>query len=788
MVKTYILDTNVLLYDPNSIKMFEDNNICIPMVVLEELDNFKKNTNELGINAREIIRTLDKMRVSGKLSDGIELEGGGKLFVTPSPITSLEKPDNKLLEIVSSVRERCDSGNVVLVTKDINLRVKADVMGVDAQDYKRALEGNGTSYYGFKEVLCTKETVDSIYEEGSIPAEAEYELLENQYVILKSEEGEKGSALGRYNAGKINILKQKQRAVSIFPKNLRQRFAMDALLDPDIKLVSLNGNSGTGKTLLAVSAGLQQMLLDKKYDSITVTRPIVPVGREIGFLPGDMDAKITPWMHPIYDALDFIVESDKKRGKTELPNNISLGDIIQIAPLNIIRGRSFYNSYMIVDECLTKNHTVWTSDGKSIPIQDLTNGQEVISYDKDSNSFNSNKISNFFSRKTQKLVKIKTTNGHFESTPTHNWWVYENGIELKKKKAEDLTEKDLLVISDNMPHHVKNKLTTEEASSLALILTDGHNLISEKKSDEMRVPEVIWNAPYESVAEFLRICFDAEGDVNYDENKNNLVINFSSMSEVFAKQIKALLSKFEIKSNYFSSKGEEHGDVSRISIIDFEAVKFLKKIGFSIKRKQEMLEKISGNNNYSENKLYPLRVFYDIKNKIMQSNEWKKLDLDVSDLNQFLGYKITPERELKTIGKNIYNRIISLSKRLNIEIREYPQVASINEIEMLSLEIPIDVFDFTVENDHTFVVDGVVSSNCQNLSPLEVKTLVTRAGHFTKIVLTGDIHQIDNPYLNDHSNGLSQLVMKFKGKGMYAHVTLKEGERSDLAEMAANIL
>lgn len=353
MIKDYVLDTNVLLYDPNSINMFEDNNICIPMIVLEELDTFKKDKNELGINARTIIRILDKMRSYGKLSEGVELKNGGKLFVLPSTsLKSAEKPDNKLLEIASSLNNIKTNRKTIIITKDINLRVKANAIGIDSQDYKKPSEGNEEQYCGIKEITCSSEFIDKAYAEGrvEIADSEEKKLLDNQYIIIKSDDNEKQSAVGRVNGGELTLLKNNQRAINIFPKNLKQRFALDALMDPDIKLVTMSGKSGTGKTLLAVAAGIHQMIIDKAYESITVTRPIVSVGKEIGFLPGDVEAKISPWMHPIYDAIDFIIESDKKRNKTELPINLNLEELIQIAPLSYIRGRSFYNSYMIIDE------------------------------------------------------------------------------------------------------------------------------------------------------------------------------------------------------------------------------------------------------------------------------------------------------------------------------------------------------------------------------------------------------------------------------------------------------
>lgn len=854
MVKHYVIDTNVLLYDSNSITMFEDNNVHIPMVVLEELDRFKRDMNELGVNARHAINYLDSLRSRGKLSSGVKLDSGGTLFVSSSDQkidSSLlnEYADNKLLQLSSYLKSLNHGTKVILVTKDINLRVKADALGIESEDYKNPSEGDGVDYDGVANIAIDGEIINKLYSDGYIEASDEMGLIENQYIFLTSITEEKHNGMAVYKNGKIYPIKNKIKAAGISPKNMRQCFAFDALLDKDIKVVTLSGISGTGKTLLCTSAAIQQTLFEDVYRKITITRPTISVGKELGFLPGDVEEKLDPWMKPIYDALDLIKEIDASSGKSKFSSQFIPEDYIQIAPLCYIRGRSLINSFMLIDECLTKDQLIWTHDGKAIPIQDIKNNMSVISIDIDNKKQNINNVKNTFSRKTKKLIEIKTSHGNLECTPSHNLWVYENGEILIKKKAKDLTKNDLVILANKMSHYVKNDLSINNAKLLGLILTAGHidkhlnemkieyskdkdwllktfneittdfktsiqknelrntlicriknpkdvknfvekyKLPSGNKSNIITVPDDIWNAPIESVKKFIQICFDAEGDVNFNSKNNNLVINFSSTSKVFSNQLQSLLLKFSIFSNIYEIKRrkKQHHNSYRLSIINNEAIKFLECIGFSIDRKQNIYEFVKNNNNFSDLIKYPIKSFLDLKNKLTKSTKWEKSSFSYGDLYEKIGGMVRTKK-IKTISKKIYDNIISISKNLNIEIETYFNVARINKINVIELEEETDVYDFEVENDHTFIVNGIVSSNCQNLSPLEIKTILTRVGQGTKIVLTGDVFQIDNPYLNKYSNGLSQLIKKFKGMKFYSHITLTEGERSEVAEAAASVL
>lgn len=356
MIKHYVLDTNVLLYDPNSINVFDDNYIHIPMVVLEELDTFKKDRNELGVNARKVINFLDSLRTKGKLCEGVSLDSGGKLFVSSSykkidSSFSKEHPDNKLLQLSYYLKSLNHGTQVVLITKDINLRVKADAIGIESQDYKRPSEGNGSLYEGVKEIKIDGNIIDKVYSDGECKIDEDFSFTENEYIIMKDINDENHSGLGVFKNNKICSLKtKKNKAVNILSKNVRQTFALDALLDKNISVVTITGISGTGKTLISVASAIQQSIVDGDYAKITITRPTVSVGKELGFLPGEIEDKLDPWIKPIYDSIDLIRELDIKSGRTKLPVNSNIESFIEMAPLCYIRGRSLINSFMIIDE------------------------------------------------------------------------------------------------------------------------------------------------------------------------------------------------------------------------------------------------------------------------------------------------------------------------------------------------------------------------------------------------------------------------------------------------------
>lgn len=344
-LKKFILDTNVLMYDPKALQVFDDNEVIIPITVLDELDDAKTRPDEAGRNARSVVRMLDNLRAEGSLSEGVKL-GSSLIRVElnhrhniPQGLSG-EKKDNRLISAALGLKE---NDRVIVVTKDINLRVKCDALGIEAQDYVRDKIASDLQsiYSGTQTLEVSSDLIDSLYEDGFITQEVKG--YQNQFFILKA--GSQ-SALSRFKNGRLELCRVPREVWSIAPRNTEQKMALSLLLDPDVKLVTLIGKAGSGKTLLACAAALQQILNNSKvFQRALISRPVQPMGRDLGFLPGDIEDKLKPWMQPIYDNLEFLLGSDH-----HMLNEYKYNGLIQIEPLTYIRGRSIPKSFMILDE------------------------------------------------------------------------------------------------------------------------------------------------------------------------------------------------------------------------------------------------------------------------------------------------------------------------------------------------------------------------------------------------------------------------------------------------------
>jgi len=363
MVKNFVLDTNVLLYDPNAIFMFEDNNIVIPITVIEEIDQFKKDLNDIGRNARQVSRILDKLREKNNLSKGVRLDNRGILRVvidqSLSPKLSsqhlVSTNDNKILSTALNLQESCDDAPVILITKDTNLRIKADSFGLKAEDFESDRVEISEMYTGQVEISISSEEF-SAFQSGSTIKRISDGFYPNICVIVRDEADPSRIAQGRYYKDIIFPVSPFPEGVwGLQPRNPEQSFALNLLLDDRIKLVTLTGISGTGKTLLALAAGLLKCTDDRVYHRLLVSRPIFPLGKDMGFLPGDVEEKLSPWMKPIFDNMELLFGAAGRAGDRHGEKNIDLNDliklgIIEIEPLTYIRGRSLPNQFLIVDE------------------------------------------------------------------------------------------------------------------------------------------------------------------------------------------------------------------------------------------------------------------------------------------------------------------------------------------------------------------------------------------------------------------------------------------------------
>lgn len=362
MKKTFVLDTNVLLFDPMAIQKFGDNEVYIPLIVVEELDRFKRDQNENGRNARMFSRIVDEYRRQGSVTKGITLEHGGTLVITVDQLSEshsdglidLSINDNRILATALSLK---NSGkNVFLVSKDINLRLKADIVGVQAEDYGKKDVSLDELYSGQRVLQIEPEQLTEFEKTRFLELDNAHDLgiHPNEYIILQERDNNRRRGVGRYNhmkKGVVPLIPIREGVWGIYPKNLEQQFALDALLNDEIKLVTLVGKAGTGKTLLAIAAGLEMTISQEKYSRLLVSRPVQPMGRDLGYLPGDINEKLTPWMQPIFDNMDFLFGQQRGHGSSSSSyEDLINHGLLHIEPLTYIRGRSIPGQYLIVDE------------------------------------------------------------------------------------------------------------------------------------------------------------------------------------------------------------------------------------------------------------------------------------------------------------------------------------------------------------------------------------------------------------------------------------------------------
>jgi len=362
MRKNYVLDANVLLHDPHAIFKFEDNDLIIPIYAIEEIDKFKREGSERGRNARTIARLLDELRRSeGTLSHGVPLERGGTLRIAipekrPNLLVGFDahSQDGAILQCALEVRDRDKSRPTIFVTMDTNLRIRADALGVMSETYENQRVPDPEIEHPVIEVEVAGEDIDLFFQQGFVTAPARAPLHPNAGVLLRDAQSATHTALGRYDVqrGMVVALRVAREGVmGVRPRNKEQAYALDLLLDDAIRLITLIGKAGTGKTLLALAAGLKRTVEDGAYSRLLVSRPIMPLGRDLGFLPGDVDEKLNPWMQPIFDNLEFLFSSGGRAGKDSRGfMGLLESGTVQVEPLTYIRGRSLPHQYLIVDE------------------------------------------------------------------------------------------------------------------------------------------------------------------------------------------------------------------------------------------------------------------------------------------------------------------------------------------------------------------------------------------------------------------------------------------------------
>ncbi len=380
--KIFVVDTNVLMHSPGSILSFADNLVIIPITVIEELDKHKSRNDEVGRNTRQVVRILDNLRAKGSLSAGVETDSGGIIRIEMNnkdafgeniPLgLDLSVPDNRILAVAynqnqAEQKKGIHGEEVWVVTKDINMRLKADAIGLMTDDWNKDRVDIDSLYSGWREIFIDSEVLNDFYQQKRVCIDGSF--FPNEFAHFVCRDNNKKTGIARFDDGQkcfVALNDGYGSAHGLPHANMEQRFALELLLDSKIELVSLVGQAGTGKTLLALAAGLQ-MSLDDQYEKILVTRPIMPMGQDIGYLPGSKDEKLAIWMQPIYDNLEFLLSRESRKKNRKLAINVPaeyaqgvygenvdnyIGDdkIISLEAITYIRGRSIPKRFIIVDE------------------------------------------------------------------------------------------------------------------------------------------------------------------------------------------------------------------------------------------------------------------------------------------------------------------------------------------------------------------------------------------------------------------------------------------------------
>jgi PhoH-like ATPase len=377
--KSFVLDTNVLLHNPNAMFMFQEHEVVIPLVVIEELDRFKKNSDDTGRNARQVIREFDKLRQKGHLFEGVPINDlGGTLRIDrggqPIPADlGIDPADNKILAVAHALHNQ--GQHTIFITKDINARVKGDALGVEVEDFEADRVDTDWLYAGHAEVTVPGDLIDELYNERQLPMERVQPHLvstregaeqltipvyTNQYLVLRDAADESHTGLARLlgDTGHLIPIAGPRRPIfGVMARNVQQTMALDLLLDDEIRLVTMLGSAGSGKTLLALAAGMHKVFKDERYEKLLVARPIMPLGRDIGYLPGDKDEKLEMWMQPIFDNLAYLLSTrgshldhaESHTTEQRIKQLISGGKLV-LEALTYIRGRSIPHQFLVVDE------------------------------------------------------------------------------------------------------------------------------------------------------------------------------------------------------------------------------------------------------------------------------------------------------------------------------------------------------------------------------------------------------------------------------------------------------
>jgi PhoH-like ATPase len=793
--KTFILDTNVILHDPTCIYQFDEHDIILPITVLEEIDFFKRGSEQINFHAREFVRTLDGLVTKDIVEKGVLLgDGKGKISIMLDQKLAPEvkenfptdNPDRHILNVAFFLKQTSSRKDFILVSKDTNLRLKALSLGVSAEDYLNDhVEDSTLGYTGFSKVEnVPSETIDELFNERFIRREDIEDTLKekvysNQFHIWKN--GKK-SGLTMYDSEKDGFsLIEKLSAHGIHPKNAEQIFALNALLNDNIQLVTMEGKAGGGKTLLSLAAAIEKR---KNYKQILLARPIIALSnRDIGYLPGDIGEKLDPYMQPLWDNLSFIQDqfatTDRK--------NIIIKDMLdtkklKIQPLAYIRGRSLHNVFFIVDECFPYDQRVICEDKKreigSLFVEFIRGNDlpKVLSFDEQSKTFQYKKILRVIHSGVKDFIEVNFSGKKVRCTSNHLFLTNHGWVQ-----AKDLVSNDV-VISHGTQTNRMNQSLNDDQKQIVIGSYLGNGNVHGIKNRNFRLS--ITHG--ESQAEYCKWKADMFG-------VKAKIVNGSSRTPAIRFSSKMFVPEFEMPENKRSCSD------------DFLKTLDAKSLAIWFMDDGSIYEKENGGSISTHS--------FDLESHKRMISRLKEMGINCTIRTTTKRGKVIHSVDVLKDGIKSLSKMISpfvhpsMEYKLCLSDRNSSKYAWDTKSPDYELLVVSDVgriissghaFDLEVEDTHNFVIDGgsslsrnqsgIVVHNCQNLTPHEIKTIITRAGEGTKIVFTGDTNQIDHPYLDKRSNGLSYLVEKFKGQKIFSHIRLIKGERSNLADLASELL
>jgi predicted ribonuclease YlaK len=809
MTKTYILDTNVLLSDPGSLLAFENSEIILPFTVIEEIDGIKKRPNEVGANAREIARNLSELiseNETGALKRGIKLKNGSTLRVVSSDDVDKKyflsgdwdekNKDNHILQVckglVEAARERGAEHVPTLITRDIVLRVKCDFLGIPCEDYKKetVAENPDRLFSG----VCfadnvPPEVLQSYWEELATETKTDFNFIvdsyvdhalsPNEFVILRQNALDEGAAVRYMEQGKpVRFVKEHKRPIfNVLPRNKEQNFALELLLDPEVKMVTLIGRAGSGKTICSIAAGLNQVLEKKRYKSLVVCRPVVPVGNDIGFLPGPVPLHtnvLTPngWVKMgDIEKNSYVIAKDGK--PTKVLETFAKGkkEIIEIT----------FEDGAKVECCEDHPWAVYSTNRakpKVVSTKYLEKIQNEIGWnEKWRTSFSIDLVSPVnFAPSTQELpihpYILGSILGNGYISGKHSCDLLTADLELVARINSFLgnDSNDLVlqhksgstysfIMKENLGNRgkgVKNKLT-EAINSLGLRGTSSNTKL---------IPKQYLFSSVEDRFLLLRGIMDTAGYCSADGHD----VSCTTTSSALANDVKALVMSLGgmAKIKYSKNKRRPHTVFVSFDKQEYCPFSLSRKANIWKPRRSKMLRRIES--------VKRTGVFAEMKCISIENPE----HLYVMD--HFVVTHNTKEEKLEPwiapIKDNLRYLLFSGRKSKNAE----------QTLQGYFDDGVIEVEAITYLRGRSIADAFIIIDEAQNLTAHELKTIITRVGENTKIVLTGDIEQIDNIYIDSLNNGLTIAVEKFRKYPIAGHVTLIKGERSALASLAARIL